>query len=44
MTNSNGDITAIKIMPGGWKIENNPPRLCRRYSNQLPHISPTYNK
>ena len=38
LTNSNW--SAVKITPEGWSIENNPPILFRRYSNQLPQVNP----
>ena len=38
LTNSNW--SAVKITPEGWTIENNPPILFRRYSNQLPQVNP----
>ena len=41
LTNNNEGITAIKITPEGWSIENNPPILFRRYSNQLPQVNPS---
>ena len=40
LTNSNEGITAIKITPGRWSLENKPPILFRRYSNQLPQVNP----
>ena len=41
LANKNEGIGAIKITPAGWSIENNPPILFRRYSNQLAQVSPS---
>ncbi len=38
LTNSNW--STVKITSQGWSIENNPPILFRRYSNQLPQVIP----
>jgi hypothetical protein len=38
LTNSNW--SAVKITPQGWTIENNPPILFKRYTNQLPQVNP----
>jgi hypothetical protein len=38
LTNSNW--SAIKITPQGWTIENKPPILFKRYTNQLPQVNP----
>ena len=38
LTDSNW--SAVKITSQGWTIENNPPILFRRYSNQLPQVIP----
>ena len=38
LTNSNW--SAVKITPAGWTIENSPPILFKRYSNQLPQVNP----
>ena len=37
---TNSDWSAVKIAPHSWSIENNPPILFRRYSNQLPQVYP----
>ena len=41
LANKNEGTGAIKITPAGWSIENNPPILFRRYSNQLAQASPS---
>jgi hypothetical protein len=41
LTNNNWSV--IKITSRGWSIENNPPILFRRYSNQLPQVIPSYS-
>ena len=41
LANKNEGIGAVKITPAGWSIENNPPILFRRYSNQLPQVNPS---
>ena len=37
----NNNWSAVKITPSGWSIENSPPILFRRYSNQLPQAIPS---
>ena len=39
LTDSNW--SAVKITSEGWTIENKPPILFRRYSNQLPQVNPS---
>ena len=41
LANKNEGIGAIKITPAGWSIENNPPILFIRYSNQLAQVNPS---
>ena len=41
---SNPAWQAVKIMPNGWEIVNNPPILFNRYRHQLAQISPLHGK
>jgi len=41
LANKNEGIGAVKITPTGWSIENNPPILFIRYSNQLAQVNPS---
>ena len=41
LANKNEGTGAIKITSAGWSIENNPPILFIRYSNQLDQVNPT---
>jgi hypothetical protein len=40
---TNNNWNAVKITSQGWTIENKPPILFRRHSNQLPQVNPTSN-
>ncbi|HJT82889.1 MAG TPA: bifunctional DNA primase/polymerase [Nitrososphaeraceae archaeon] len=40
LTNSNWSV--VKITPQGWTIENNPPILFKRYTNQIPQVNPIF--
>ena len=40
---TNNDWQAVKITAEGWRIENNPPLLFRRYRHQKPQTCPSVN-